>query len=332
MIAALDVAWFGLHSWPWLGLLPLWWWLWRTQTARREAMLARELGPRGTVLLGVPAWSRTRQCLAAAACLLAGLALLQPVAGELPGAPFGADVVVCLDVSRSMRARDVAPDRLAAAAAQCEQLAAAAPQARLGLVVFAGDAVLRVPLSADGAAVAAIAAAADPSEVARGGSDPGAAIDLAAAALQRAGSRGGAIVLASDGEDFVGAGPAAAARALAAGHVVHCLGFGRRSGSKVVVDSEQGEVFLRDAAGDEVLTALLPDALRDVATAGGGLCQLGTDVDLTALYAGTIRPRALQLAVAAAELEPRHWHPWCLLLAFACGMLATWLPFRRPLP
>jgi hypothetical protein len=81
-----------------------------------------------------------------------------------------------------------------------------------------------------------------------------------------------------------------------------------------------------------VLTALLPDALREVATAGAGQCQLGTDVDLPALYATTIRPRALAAEVGAGEFEPRHWHPWCLLLALACGMLAMVLPFRRPLP
>lgn len=320
------LSWLG---WPVLLLAPwLLWWRWRW-LQRREAALAADLGPRMAWLAGVPCGRRLRALAAAVALGGSGVALLAPVWGEVPGVPTGADVVFCLDVSTSMLARDVVPDRLGAAQAAIAELAQHAPGARFGLVFYAGSAELGAPLSDDLPAVATLAATGGLSGAGRGGSDPGAAVDRAIELLRRGGSRCGAIVVCSDGEDFVGNGPAAAARARAAGLAVHTLGCGRPEGCKITVDTPAGPTFLRDGGGREVVTALLPTALTELAAAGGGRFVLAEATALRALYADVLRPAALAARAADPDFTPAHRYAWPLSAALLGWMLWLCWPERR---
>lgn len=316
--------------WPLLLLVPLLLaggaWLSARARRRRQQLL----GARATALVGRRVHRFARAGGAAAALAAAALALLQPAWGEGDGPPAAPDVLLCLDVSRSMAARDQAPSRLAAAQQQIERLAAGCLGTRLGLVAFAGDARLLVPLTTDAAAVAAVAATLAPGAVGRGGTDLGAAVDTALAALQRAGAAGGSIVVLSDGEDFAGAGAAAAARARAARVEVHCLGFGGEAGSKVVVAAPGGELFLQDAAGDDVVTRLEREGLVAIAAAGGGGYEHAADADtLSCLHAERLAPRALAAAVRAGARLPAHRYQWFLLAAIGFWMLRRWLPEWR---
>ncbi len=323
------LSWLG---WPVLAAAPfamVGWARWRRRT---ECQLAAELGPRWAWLAGVPAWPRLRAAALGLAWFGAGAALLAPVWGEAPGEPAGADVVFCLDVSTSMVARDVVPDRLGAARAAIAALAAAAPGARFGLLVYAGSAELAAPLSADLTAVAELAATAALSSAGRGGSDPGAAIDRAVQLLQRGQHRAGAVVVCSDGEDFVGNGTAAAARARAAGATVQTLACGRPVPCKVLVDTPDGPQFLRDGEGREVLTALLPEALAAWAAAGGGRAVPATPVALRTLYDEVLRPAALAARRADPDQAVAHRFGWPLSLAIAAWMLFLCLPERRRRP
>ncbi len=315
--------------WPALLLLPLLLWAASRGERRADALRRAALGRRETALLGAPAGTRWRTFGAVAAAGLVALALLRPVWGEVAGAPARADVVLCLDVSRSMRARDVVPDRLQAAQREIETLAAAGGAGRLGLVVFAGSAALAVPLAGDLASVAAIAATMDPSAAARGGTDLGAAIDVAAQALQRGGAVAGCIVVLTDGEDFAARGQQAARRAAALGFPVHCLGFGTATGSKIVVEGAGGEAFLRDQSGREVVSALDPASLQAVAAAGDGTYAPGASGSLLRLHEASLNPRARSLAAADPAREPAHRFQWPLLLALLAWMLPGTLPRRR---
>jgi Ca-activated chloride channel family protein len=270
---------------------------------------------------------RARAGCGAVAFVAAAVALLQPAWGEGEDAPAAPDVVLCLDVSRSMAARDQAPSRLAAAQQQIDRLAAASLGTRLALVVFAGDARLLVPLTSDAVAVAAVAATLAPGAAGRGGSDLGAAIDTALAALRRARSVGGSIVVLSDGEDFGGAGIAAAARARAADVPVYCLGLGSVAGSKLVVDGPVGEVFVQDASGADVVTHLDAEGLAAIAAAGGGSYgPVTTVLALQRLHDAELAPRALAATVRAGAATPAHRYQWFLLAAIGCWMLRRWLP------
>lgn len=315
--------------WPLLLLLPVLCWRGSVLDRRRAGRAAAAFGGRERAVAGQPAFRRVRAALVVAAALLAGIALLQPVFGEAPGEPAGPDVVVCLDVSRSMLARDVPPSRLALAQQELHELAADVRRGRIGLVVYAGVARLAVPLSADAAAVAAIAATMDPSAVARGGTDLGAAIDAAVAALQRAGSRGGSIVVLADGEDFTGGGVAAAGRAAGQGFAVDCVGLGSPTGSKIVVDTPQGEQFLSDGSGQHVVTARDDERLAAVAAAGGGRSVPGESGALRRLHAEVLQPRAAALAVRDPHRPQAHRYQWPLLAALLLWMLRSALPERR---
>jgi len=315
--------------WPALLALPLLAWCVQRGERARAARRAQQFGRRQGALFGEPVHGTLRAGCAWLATALVVLALLRPVWGEAPGEPAGPDVVVCLDVSRSMLARDVQPDRLAAAQREIAALAGGPGGGRLGLVGFAGNAWLVAPLSTDRASVAAIAATLDPTAARRGGTDPGAAIDAAAAALQRAGSVAGSIVVLTDGEDFAGRGAEAAQRARDAGLAVHCVGFGSESGSKIVVDSAAGETFLRDGAGREVISAVDRASLTALAAAGGGRFVAEGRGALLALHETALRPRAVAAALADPRVEPAHRFQWPLLAALLVWMLRSVMPERR---
>ena len=215
------------------------------------------------------------------------------------------DVVVCLDVSRSMLAKDVSPDRLTRARAEIRALAETAKGDRLGLVVFAGEARVLVPLTRDLRSFAELADQADPTSVRRGGTDLGAALEAARAAFAGREGAAQAVVVLTDGEDLEGRGLAAARELRDRGVPVHAVGFGTPLGSKIAVPTEAGEAFLRDRAGTEVVSALDAGTLRRLAESTGG-----TYVDAAArprplvdLYLDRILPTAR--AVLAAEGRPR---------------------------
>ncbi len=325
-----GLDWLPPANWPLVLLLPILA-VWLIADERRWLVRQeRWLGRRTVALLGRPVAPRWRGALWCLAAICLGLALLQPLAGRAPGQPAQPDVVLCLDLSRSMSARDVRPDRLGAAMADIAAFAAAAPGARAGLVGFAGSAELVAPLTADLHAVARLAASLDPSRPLRGGTDLGPAVDTALAALRRAGAAAPAIVLLTDGEDF-GAGAAAAVeRARAAGVAVACVAYGSESGSKIVVPGDDGEVYLRDERGEEVVTAPDRAGLAALAALGGGRLVVGDGAGaLVRLHEQVLLPHARRAAHRDPTREPPHVFQWPLLAGIVLVMLVLALPERR---
>lgn len=323
----IALVWLWPAYWPLLSLLPLLaFWLHRRGRSA-QARSDEQLGANGRHLVGAPAHRRLRHGLGAAATALLGAVLLQPVGTG--AAENGADVVFCVDASWSMAARDVAPSRWQRVQQELAAFATVGAGARAGLVVFAGSAELRCPLTTDLAAVAAMVQEVVPGTTGRGGTDPGAAIERAAALLAH-GGRGGAIVLCSDGEDFVGRGAPAAAAARAAGFVVHCCGLGDPAGSKIVVEQDGEQSFLRAADGSEVVSRLELAGLQAIAAAGGGRCEVAAALPLLpALYEQHVLPAAQAAALRSGRLQPEHRHHALLLAAILLWMLGWCLPERR---
>ena len=176
--------------------------LWAIRGRRRRARGWRALAQRGraprdgTVLV-----------IACVACLI--VALAQPRWGRLaaPPVPPGHDVVLMVDVSRSMGVEDAVPNRLAAAVEAAESLVdalAREPANRAAVVAFAGRGVLRCPLTENLGAVLDALHRLRPGAVRPGGTDLGAALDAAREALgPEEHAEGRAIVVFSDGEDHV---------------------------------------------------------------------------------------------------------------------------------
>lgn len=275
---------------PWLLAAPVVWALLARLDRVAAQRLAAQLGPRAVALAG--ARRRGRQTLFACALLLAIAAMLRPVwgaAGE--GAPPPIDSVICLDVSRSMLARDVAPDRLAAAKREIRALVERAAGDRFGLVLFAGEARLWVPLTGDRRSFLEMLELADPLAVGRGGTDLGAALGSALDLLPLSRERHGSILLVTDGEDLGGAGLEAAEACRQRGVAVHTAGLGTELGSKIALE---GVGFLKDRRGEEVVSMMDADALRAIADGAGGGFVVASEGEapLVRLYEERIVPLA----------------------------------------
>ncbi|MDA1260233.1 MAG: VWA domain-containing protein [Planctomycetota bacterium] len=270
-------------------------------------------------------WRRSLHGLAFVPALLGATILLRTEAST-PADPAletsGTEIVVCLDVSRSMLARDVAPSRLARAHAEIRALAEAAPTDRISLVAFAGEARLIVPPTLDGSLLADLAELCGPSSVARGGSDLGAGLEAAAAVLPESLDRRATVLVLTDGEDLEGRGARVAAELAQRGVTVHCVGFGSERGSKIVVAGSNGEQFLRDASGREVVSVLDAAALRTLArVTGGDYFAAGTEAGmLRAIYTEQVLPQARRAALDSAT-TPRTLSTLLLSLAAALWIL-----------
>ncbi|MFN0204766.1 MAG: vWA domain-containing protein [Planctomycetota bacterium] len=283
---------------------------------------------------------KVRIAFAAGALTLGSVALLDPVWGEekVSVQERGIDILICLDVSKSMLARDLPPSRLDRAKRDITALAEHARGDRLGCVAFAGDAKLSIPLTLDRDTFVGLLEPLDPKSIARGGTDLGRAVDAALAALE-SGSENGklgnheVILLLTDGEDLAAQGLAAAKRAADRGVTIHCVGFGDTRGSKITINEEGTESFLKTGEGAEVVSALDADALRKIATETGGefIRADALSIPLVELYERRIVPKAKKTFDAALRRDKSHRFQWPLLGAVLLCLLDLGLSERKKL-
>jgi Ca-activated chloride channel family protein len=250
---------------------------WRLRS--RSALLRRTAGPQAARLapragLGRPAG---RASLWLSGLLLLAVALARPQCGtrtEL-SRRYGLDLVVLLDVSRSMQARDVKPDRLTRATLEIGSLLDQLAGDRVGVVVFAAEAFVQCPLTTDYQAARLFLRSVGPGSVPQQGSDVGRALLAAREVLERGENqegRGKVVLLVSDGEDLEG-GAGEAARALAdAGIRIHALAVGTAAGEPIPLLDPRGNLagYKKDGAGQAVVTRLDLSTLRDITRRGGG--------------------------------------------------------------
>jgi Ca-activated chloride channel family protein len=326
-----------LHSGAWWLLLAapvvfgLLLWLGRLRARAGEALIGDHVL---SLALGRSEKRRSLKRAAFALATLLGLAaLLGPAWGNAMAAQGqrGVDLVVCLDVSRSMLARDQSPSRLAAAQDQIAALADRAGGDRMALVLFAGDAELAVPLTRDVASLVQIADESGPLSILRGGTDLGAALDVALTALGDATGEHEAILVLTDGEDVEERGLEVAGRAAARGIAVHCVGVGSRLGSKIAVDDGNGETFVRDAVGNEVVSVMDEVGLGRVAEATGGVFRAAVDApaSLVAVYEDEIVPMARKAFEEEERNERENRYQWPLAAALGLLLFDLALPDRR---
>ncbi len=245
------------------------------RTLRVRSALSARLGPALTP--GVSVWRPTLQSLGYTASLLCfALALAQPQCGERAEVAKrrGIDVVVALDASKSMYARDVTPSRLERAKLELTTLLDSLKGDRVGLVVFAGDAFIQCPLTSDYAAAKLFLRAVDPEQMPQGGSNIGAALQLSRQVLENAdrGAKDRVVVLLSDGEDLTGDVKDGIEGLKEFGARVLTVGVGSEAGEPIPVMNKAGEVvgYKKDAAGATVITRLDRAGLTAIAQATGG--------------------------------------------------------------
>lgn len=256
---------------------------------KRDALLARFAAPRlleGLTRRAGPARSAVKAGCVLLGILAAGLALTRPQYGVelIERRARGLDIVFALDVSRSMLADDLRPDRLQRAKFAVLDLLQRLEGDRAGLVAFAGQAFLQCPPTLDTDAFRESLQAAGPGALTRGGSDLGAALREAAEAFPAENNVKVAILL-TDGEDLAGGALEAAREAAEAGITVHTIGVGTPAGTYLRVSGAGGRGdYIRDADGQPVLSRLEEESLRRVAALTGGRYSRLGDGSLEALY------------------------------------------------
>jgi Ca-activated chloride channel family protein len=184
----------------------------------------------------------------------------------------GIDLVVALDVSESMLAEDVKPNRLARARQDVKDLLTRLQGDRVALVVFSGEALVQSPLTVDYGAVRLLLDVAEPGIVARPGTAIGAALEKALDCMPvEEGAGAQAILLITDGESHEGDVDEVIARAKATGTRVYALGLGRTEGEPIPVRDEHGGVsYKSDREGHVVMSRLDETLLQRIALETGG--------------------------------------------------------------
>lgn len=178
----------------------------------------------------------------------------------------GIDVMLVLDVSKSMLSQDVPPNRLEKAKTFLNQLVPNIQHNRIGLVVFAGEAYLQMPLTPDAVATKLFIDNASPDLAPVQGTNIGAALRLADASLDDKEKKYKAVVLVTDGEDL-DAGASAAASTLADhGTVLYTVGVGTAQGAPIL---ENG-LYKKDANGKTVISRLDAPLLQSLAQTTDG--------------------------------------------------------------
>jgi Ca-activated chloride channel family protein len=272
-----------------------------------------------------------------ALALIAGvLALMRPQArGEtvtMSSSRVSADVIVVLDVSKSMLAEDALPNRLERAKAEIGRMARQLRGHRLGLVAFAGRAVLLCPLTPDEAFFDLVLSGVDTRSVSRGGTRIGDAVRLAVKAFP-AGPGPKLIVLITDGEDHESSPVDAAGDARDAGVRIVAVGLGSAEGegSEIVITDPKTHAktpMMHD--GVLVHSRLDSATLEEMATTTEGVyVPAGTSaLDLEAIVHQHVQPILREEADAAVRVIPAERYPWLVLLAIlalvaAAGVGAT---------
>jgi len=184
----------------------------------------------------------------------------------------GVDIVVVLDTSRSMLAQDMRPDRLSKAKQEIYGMLERMKGDRVGLVCFAGEAIIQCPLTLDYSAAQVLVNAVDPNSVSRPGTAIAEALRKAAGMFDPAQKKFKVVLLITDGEDHEGDVDKAAAEAAQAGAIVFAIGIGSPSGEPIPEFDQSGNTvgFKKDPDGRVILSKLDEYALQKVALTTGG--------------------------------------------------------------
>ena len=199
----------------------------------------------------------------------------------------GIDLVIALDASNSMLARDVKPSRLDRAKLEVTALLDRLKGDRVGLVVFAGDAFVQCPLTTDYAAARLFLRAVDPAGMPQQGTAIAAAL-LESKRVLEGGGRGSAakaVLLITDGEDQQGDAQKAASDLGETGIRIYSVPVGSESGEPIPIVDKNGNVsgYKRDREGKTVLTRTDIAGLRELSSRGNGLVLSGAGSDLGVL-------------------------------------------------
>jgi Ca-activated chloride channel family protein len=250
---------------------------WRNRTLKRFA----HDGTRARV---VPGLSGTRVFLRFLLLRLGLASVIVALAAPLHGTRVeevkakGIDLMVCVDVSNSMTCEDLKPSRMEVARRALSQLIDQLHGDRLGIVIFAGEAFVQLPITSDRSAAKLFLNSVNTDAVGTQGTAIGAAIDLARESFDPNTTSGKAIIVITDGENHEDDAQGAARKAAEQGIVVHTVGMGAPQGGPLPI-RRNGQVtgYRKDRSNNTVISRLDESMLKEIAAAGNGLYVRATE-------------------------------------------------------
>lgn len=182
----------------------------------------------------------------------------------------GVEVIIALDVSNSMLAEDIQPDRLTRAKQALSRLIDNLENDKIGLIVFAGDAYTQIPITTDYISAKMFLSTIGPEMVPKQGTAIGAAIELGMRSFTPGEDKSKAMIIITDGENHEDDPVAKAEEASKAGIIIHTIGIGSSQGVPVPFYTGGRKDYLKDRDGNTVITRLDEDILKKIAVNAGG--------------------------------------------------------------
>jgi Ca-activated chloride channel family protein len=247
----------------------------------------------------------------------------------------GLDLLLAVDVSRSMLSNDVQPSRLERVKLATQDLIDELQGDRVGLIAFAGRAFLQAPLTIDYDAVVDSINDLDTKTIPEGGTNISEAIALATRTFGKSAAGNRALIIFTDGEELSGDAVSAAKAAAEAGVHIFTVGVGTPGGSLIPIQSDNGgTAFVKDAKGEVVKSKLDEKRLREVAEAAGGfylhlengprtMKQLFTD------GLGTMQVADINARMSRRAIERYEWPLAAAIFFFAIALLINDRKGRR---
>lgn len=218
-----------------------------------------------------PGWKFSLYLLAVAS-LVVGLANPQIGTVTEEGERKGSDLMILLDVSNSMMAGDLPPNRLENAKRGISRLIDQLRSDRIGIIVFAGESYVQLPITSDYTAAKLFLNHISTDMVPTQGTAIGTAIDMAMKTFDQVSGTSKAMVVMTDGENHEDDAVAAAQRAQRAGVVVHVVGLGSPEGAPIPTFQGANPVgFIKDENGQTVVSKLNESMCQEIAAAAGGM-------------------------------------------------------------
>lgn len=234
----------------------------------------------------------------------------------------GIEVMVCLDISNSMLAEDIQPNRLEKAKRMLSRLLDQMENDQVGLIVFAGDAFTQLPITNDFVSAKMFLSTIDPKMVSIQGTAIGSAINLAVRSFTPNEESQKAIVLITDGENHEDDAQGAAQQALERGIHTHVIGIGSVQGALVPDDSGRPGSYRKDNEGNPVTTHLDEEMAKSIAAAGQGVYahadNSNSAINVIVEELSHLQTAELESHVFADYEDQFQWFLW---IAFFCLLI-----------
>ncbi|MBP5345771.1 MAG: VWA domain-containing protein [Bacteroidales bacterium] len=234
----------------------------------------------------------------------------------------GIEVMVCLDISNSMLAEDIAPNRLEKSKRMLSRMLDQMENNQVGLVVFAGDAVVQLPITNDYVSAKMFLESISPENISVQGTAIGAAINLAVRSFTPREESSKAIILITDAENHEDDASGAAAAAYEKGIPTHVIGVGSTQGTVIPDGSGRRNSPRKDNTGNPITTRLDETIARQVAEAGHGIYAHADNSNsaITSVVESLNQMQTTELeSHVYAEYDDQFF--WFVLLAFFCLLI-----------